>query len=500
MLLGIDVGTTGAKAAVFDCSGNMLGYGFKEYGINCPQVGWAEQDPEFVWEKTKEVIKIACNGVGEKIKAVSLSVQGDAVIPIDKNRKAIGPAHLGMDYRATEQVKRITELIEERKLFEITGMRPHPMNSLVKIMWIRDNQPSIYKKAYKFVTYADFIMAKLGSDEIVIDYTMASRTMGFETSTKKWSKEILDKVEISVDKLATPIASGSIVGKIETSLAKELGIASTAVIVAGGHDQTCAALGAGVVETGTALDSHGTAEVLSICFPEMRVDGNMYNGFFPCYPHVVKDRFFTFALNHTGGILLKWYAEQFCSADAVSAKEKDCSVYEEIMKNLPEQPSSVMALPHFNGSGNPVCDLSSKGVILGLTMSTDRYQIAKAILESLSFEMRLSIEVFKELGIDIKRINCVGGGARSPIGLQLKADVLGMPVNTLKIRESACLGSALLAGIAIGVYSSVEEAVKVVKTAETYYPRKQFVEKYGQRFNLYKQLYPTLREFFAEFK
>ena len=493
-LLGIDVGTTGAKASIFDLSGNLLGYGFKEYGVKCERQGWAEQDAEEVWKATKQVIKTACKNVGESVTAISISVQGDAVIPIDESKNAIGTAHLGMDYRGLSQTEKCKKMADEREIYNLTGMRPHPMNSIIKIAWIKENQPSLYQKAYKFVTYADFIMAKLGSDEIVIDYTMASRTMAFDTISKKWANEILRLFGISEDKLAKPTPSGTVVGTINEDLANELGISKSAVLVTGGHDQTCAALGAGVIDSGVALDSHGTAEVLSFCLPKISIDERLFSGYYPYYSHVVKDKYFTFALNHTGGILLKWYAEQFCNFDYLTAKEKGVSVYDVIMENLPKEISPVMVLPHLNGSGNPVCDLSSKGVIVGLTMNTNRYDIAKAVLESLAFEMRLNIEYLKSSGIEINRINCVGGGARSDIGVQLKADVLSMPVHTLKIRESACLGASLLAGVAVGEYKSFEQAIKVVETEKTYYPREEFSKKYDERYKIYKQLYSIVKE------
>ncbi|HVI41996.1 MAG TPA: FGGY family carbohydrate kinase, partial [Anaerovoracaceae bacterium] len=247
LLLGIDVGTTGAKAAVFNDDGIQMGYAFQEYGIISPQRGYAEQDAELVWNITKEVIKKAITGIGHEIAALSISVQGDAIIPINENREALSYAQLGMDYRGTEETKRCETEFGGRNLFELTGMRPHPLNSLIKILWIKNNDPELYDKTFKFVTYADFILGKLGSDEIVIDYTMASRTMAFDIKKLQWSKEVSDKLDIDIDKLATPVPSGTIVGTIQKGLADELQLNQKALLVAGGHDQTCAALGAGIV-------------------------------------------------------------------------------------------------------------------------------------------------------------------------------------------------------------------------------------------------------------
>ncbi|MDR2480075.1 MAG: hypothetical protein LBD48_12285 [Treponema sp.] len=498
LVMGIDVGTTGAKAAVFDEKGNQRGYGFEEYGIHCPRSGWAEQDGEEVWNSTKRVIAQSVAECGGRegragIAALSLSVQGDAVIPLDHNRNALGPAQLGMDYRGAEEAAYLAELFGGHWLFQHTGMRAHPLNSLVKIVWLLKNDPGLFEKAQKLVTYADFIMAKLGSDDIVIDKTMASRTMALELDSGKWSPAILEKLSIDPDKLGVPVPSGTVVGRLSSPLASELGIRAGALLVAGGHDQSCAALGAGIIDETTALDSHGTAEVVSAAFFSPRTDDCMYESFYPCYFHTVPGMYCTFALNHTGGILLKWFVEQFCHADAEEAKRNGERLYELVLgKENSGKPSPVIVLPHFNGSGTPSCVTSAKGAILGLTMTTTRHDVARAVNEALSFELKINLQTMEKAGIGVKRLRCAGGGARSPLGLQSKADITGLPFSTLKIREAACLGAAILAGIAAGVWKNTGEAAGIIETGDTYYPNQENVRLYNERFDIYRQIYDTL--------
>lgn len=488
-LMGLDVGTTGAKAVVFDEKGIQQGYGFCEYGITYTKEGYAQQEPEAIWKIAKEVMKNAAKDNGSQIAAISLSVQGDAVLPIDENRKAIGPAQLGMDYRGTEETRWCNEVIGGKKLFSITGMRPHPMNSIIKILWVKNNQPESYDRTWKFVTWSDYILAKLGSEDIVIDYTQASRTMAFDLKKKEWSKEILDKMGINVEKLAKPVPSGIQVGKIDRRLAQELEINPYAVLVTGGHDQTCASLGSGVINESLALDSHGTAEVISTLMEKPELTEGMYGDYYPCYCSLLPERYFTFSLNHTAGLLLKWFSENFCKGDYPEAERNHESIYNYIFERMPEEPSHVMVLPYMNGTGTPTCDLSQKGAFLGLTMNTSRFDVAKAIVEALSFESRLNIECLKKNGIAIKELRCVGGGARSPKGLQNKADILGMPISSLKVREAACLGAALSAGLSIKLYQSPEEAVNVVSVKDTYEPDEQKYRIYSDRFELYKEMY-----------
>lgn len=494
-LLGLDVGTTGTKAVVFDLDGNIKGYGFREYDVICEKPGYAEQDPQRVWELTKFVIRQAVSESGIKdIRALSLSVQGDAVIPVDRYITPLHNALLGMDYRSVKQGEQCSRLIGERELFNITGMRPHPMNSLTKILWFKEYLPDIFNKTFKFMTYADYILSKLGAEPI-IDYTMASRTMAFDLASKTWSDNILSKVGIDQDLLSKAVPSGEVVGEIDPDLANEFGVAEGMLLVTGGHDQTCAALGAGVVKEDIAIDSHGTAEVLSTAFKKQMLNDSMYNGFYPCYCHVKKDMYFTFALNHIGGILLKWYRDNLGYAEVLEAEEAGIGAYQLMESKAPKGPSSVLVLPHFNGSGTPWCDLESKGAILGLTMATTRHDIVKGILDSLTYELRINIETMRNAGININELRSVGGAAKSPIWMQIKADITGCKVATLKVREAACLGAALLAGTAAGGYGNLDEAVKhTVVLKDIYHPDKNAQTLYNEKYGVYKEIYDTLKK------
>lgn len=493
-IIGLDVGTTGAKAIVFNLEGNILGYGFSEYGIIAEKPGYAEQNAEAVWQVTKDVIKQAIEQSGLKqIDALSLSVQGDAIIPVDASLMPLHPTLLGMDYRTVEEVEICKALFGDQQLFEQTGMRPHPMNSLTKILWFKRHMPELYDQTYKFMTYADFILSKLGAKP-VIDYTMASRTMAFDLDKKAWSEPILKALKIEVSKLSEAVPSGESVGFLSEDLMMEWGLEKTVVLVAGGHDQTCAALGAGVIDENMAIDSHGTAEVVSAAFYQMRNNKEMYLAYYPCYCHVVEDMYFTFSLNHIGGILLKWFRDQFAFEERQLAEQNNQNAYTLLLERAPEQPSHVMVLPHFNGSGTPWCDLESKGAFIGLTMHTTKEDITKGIIDSLAYELRMNLEEMKKAGISISELRCVGGAAHSSKWLQVKADVTNCTVKTLKVREAACLGAALLAGTAIGGYSDLKEGVlKTVKIDQTYTPNPERYHIFNDKYVVYKEIYSALK-------
>ena len=482
LLLGIDVGTTSVKAMVFTPEGRALSCVRKTTTVSYPAPGWAEQDAEAVWVLVCEAIREAAGMYVGQIGALSVSVQGDAIIPVDDNRTALGPAQLGMDYRAVSLVEEFSAEYDAFNIFQRTGMRPHPLNSAFKILWILKNDPALTRRVRTFATYSDYILGKLGSDGMVIDLTMASRTMLYNTLEKKWDPEILKNSGLSADRLSLPVKSGTVVGKLRKTLAEKLGLTPDVLLVAGGHDQTCAAFGSGVIRDGLALDSHGTAEVLSTCFKNPRFDSPMYDGYYPCYLHAAGDPYFTFALNHTAGILLQWFREQFAENESFS----------DLSASVSPGPSPVLALPHFNGSGTPTCDAKSRGALVGLTLSSTKVDIAGALLDSMAFEMRINLERLSSIGIPISELCCVGGGAEYPQDLQRKADVFQIPVLALRVREAACLGAAFLAGCGAGEYTGPEEAVSNVKAERVYEPG-AMLRPYNDRYELYTHLYDILK-------
>jgi xylulokinase len=415
--IGLDVGTTGVKALVCDIDGKILGSGFHEYNVICDAPGMAEQDPEMVWHYTKEVLSSVISQCDKRqdIRTLSLSVQGDAIIPVDKDLHPLYHALLGMDYRSEPQSRFFCERLGDKFLFQKTGMRPHPMNSAAKILWFVQEKPEIMTKIWKFMTYEDYILCKLGADEPVIDYTMSSRTMLFSLETCDWSNSILEAMNLDRSLLSGPVPSGTPAGTLNRVIASALGLTGTVTLVTGGHDQTCAALGAGLTQENIAVDSHGTAEVIGTAFNEKRTNDTMFESYYPCYCHVKKDMYFTFSLNHIGGILLQWYRDQFCGEELKESVKSGISPYRLMENKTKPGPSSVLVLPHFNGSGTPWCDLSSKGAFVGLTLSTSRHDITKGIMDSLAYELRINLERMRQAGICISDLRAVGGGANSPL-------------------------------------------------------------------------------------
>ncbi|RGZ01572.1 FGGY family carbohydrate kinase [Clostridium sp. AM58-1XD] len=469
----VDVGTTGAKVIVFDEDGRELSAAFREYPVVCEREGWAEQDSERVFDTVLDLMEqCIAGGKIPEIDAVTLSVQGDAVIPVGERGQALLPAILGMDNRSIPQAEFCAGRFGAYQLFEKTGMRPHAINSAVKIMWIQEERPDIAEKTVKYLTYDSFLLKRLGSDEYVTDLTMASRSMMCERGEVRWSEPVLKDLNIALEKLPAIVTSGEGVGRLRRDIAERMKLKNAPYLIAGGHDQTCAGVGAGAVVPGVAVDSHGTAEVLSAGFTAMEDQREMFQSYYPCYRHAVPELYFTFALNHCGGIVFRWFRDTFAREEIKQARSAGRSGYDLIADRMSSGPSDLLFLPHFNGSGTPYCDYSARGTVLGLTLSAEKYDIARALLEGLAMELRLNMEQFEKIGIAAGEIRCVGGGASHPKVLQIKADVLNRPVSVMENREAASLGAAVIAFAGMGYFKTIQDGVKkMVKVRETYEPR-----------------------------
>ena len=494
-LLGLDIGTTGCKAVAFDEEGSLLARAYREYSLLHSKPGWAELDVNLLWKKIKEVISdVASKTHPDPIKALSVSTQGEAVVPVTKDGKPLYNFSVSFDKRTEPQCQWWQEEIGKEEIFQITGMPLHPMYTINKIMWLKENRPDIYRKAYKFLCVEDFVIFKLGAFP-AINHSLAARTMCFEIREKKWSEKILSLAGVRKELLSEPKPSGCPVGKVKAKIAEELNLKSDVVVVTGGHDQPCGALGAGVVSPGLVMNAIGTSDVLCPAINEPLLNKEMLENNYCCYPHTCPDIYITISFNLSGGLLLKWYRDTFCFEEKMEAKRAGRDVYDIIVERANPEPVDIYILPHFVGSGTPTLDSKSKGAILGLTIDTTKEDISRAILDSNNYDLRLNMDKLKGAGIPMEEIRTIGGGAKSKKWLQLRADVLGKRVCTLKVSEAVSLGAAILAGVGINIFASPQEGARQwVKTDRVFEPDVKRHSQYRERYHRYLKIYPTLKE------
>lgn len=492
-LLGIDVGTTGCKVISFREDGEILAQAYREYPLIHPQPGWSELDGNVVWEKVSDGIReVASQTDTDPIEAISVASQGEAVTPVWGNCDVLANAITTFDSRTTGICDEILQNITPLEVMQITGMPPSDIHTLAKLVWIKRNQPELYKEVWKFFGFEDFINFRLGVQPVV-DYSLAARTMAFDIINKTWSNRMFELADIDASLLPDTVPSGTIIGEIGKKVSTELGLPSGIVVVAGGHDQPCGALGAGIIRGGEVMDATGTVECIGPAFGEPVINQQMIDGNFSCYPHVVEGLYVTLGFVSSGGVVLRWFRDTFAETEIAQATAENRDVYDILLEDIPDSPGTAMLLPHFTGSGTPHLDLESRGAIVGLTLSTSKGELVKAILEGISYEIKQNLTMLQDAGVEINEVRAIGGGAKSDKWLQLKADMFGKKVIALDISEGVCLGTAILAGTAIGKYSSIEEAVDLlVKPKETYYPREEIAQEYDEKLKVYEQIYPAL--------
>ncbi len=492
-LIGLDIGTTGCKASIFDLEGNLLSSAGREYAVDIPHPNWAEQDAEQVWLLAQEALREAISAIQYAgVTALGLSVQGEAVIPVDGGGRALRPAILGMDTRTERENIWLRGKLGSRKLFERTGMPVHTINTLPKLLWLKRHEPDLWSEALWFLLYEDFLIRKM-TGQAVISRCLASRTQLYDLQADKWSSEILDAIELDQARLAPVRPSGMAVEQMFPDLARDLGLSKPPLVVTGGHDQACGALGVGLTQPGLAMVSTGTAEVVEVVLGSPAVNDTLYKGNVSCYAHVVPGMYLAMTLNHSGGLVLRWFRDVLCQEEIRQAKAAESDPYDLIFQDASPEPSPVLLMPHFSGSGTPLLDTASKGAFLGLTFGTTKSDLAKAIIEGLTYELRINLDLLKEGQVAIDELRAIGGGARSGLWLQVKADVTGIPVVAPKVTEAACWGAALLAGVGAGCFSSAAQAAeRTVHLERRIEPDKERMRRYQTRYEIYRNIYPAV--------
>jgi xylulokinase len=499
-LLGIDIGTTGCKAIVFRVDGQALAHAYREYPLIHPREGWAELDPESVWACVSEAVAEAVDraGPGDPVRALGTAVQGEAVTPVARDGTILANSPVTFDSRTVPYVEEWERKVGREELFRITGMPLHPMYTLNKIMWWRREQPAVYEHAWKFLCYGDFALQRLGLPP-TIDFSMAGRTMAFDLEANQWSDRLLQAAEIDPAKLPEAKPSGTAVGVVPDAIAEELGLPRGVIGAVGGHDQPCGALGAGISRPGLAMDATGTVECVTPIFDRPVLSDSMRESNYCCYHHVVPGLYASIAFNFTGGSLLRWYRDTLGAKEVEEAQVSGLDVYDIMIGKAASGPSRLLVLPHFTMTGTPWFDAASKGAVIGLTLATGADQILKGLLDGITYEMRLNLDRLADAGVEVREIRAIGGGAKSSTWMQLKANIFNRPVSALNVSEAACLGAAILAGVATGEYRSASEAAEaVVKVVKTYDPQPAEAARYAEQYARYQRLYPTLRELLHE--
>jgi len=449
MLLGIDLGTTGCKAAVYDEQGMLRGEGYVEYGLITLSPTMIEQDPEAWWGLTCRAIGLALDAAGTNradVAAVAVSSQGISFVCLDGLGRPLGNAINWLDGRATAECETILARYSAAPLFALTGKRAAPFYVLPKLMWMREHRPDVWASTRTVLMGHDYLVYRL-SGARVTDHSMAGGTLLYDLHALDWSAALLDAFDIPRAWLPELCWSGTAVGGLLPEVASELGLSPDVVVVIGGQDQKCAALGAGLHD-GVATLSLGTASAIVQIMDAPHTDPQMR---IPTFTFVQPGRWVLEGVIATGAGSLRWHRDTI-------APGVPYTVLDEEAARVPNGAGGVRFYPHLGGAGSPHWLPQARAAYEGLSLASERGHLTRAVLEGVAYEMRANLEITQTLAGRVNEAIVFGGGAKSPLWRAIIGDVLGLPVAWTPSVETASLGAAMLAGVGSGVFGTLDTA------------------------------------------
>ncbi len=483
-LIGIDVGSSSVKLAAYQPDGQLLGVVSRSINPRHPQPGWWETDPEDVWRATAQ-------GFGELVQidalrrdppqALAISASGRENFPADENGNPLGPNLMGADIRGEEFETPPPGAPHPEPWTLSCGHLRERMDPVLRLMWWRKTHPEIYEKAQSYPDWHGFLTLRLCGRN-VSERSLVGRWLVYDLATKTWSPERLAEYEIRSALLPEVLPGGAVIGEIKPQVADQLGLPRSLKIVNGGHDLNCAGIGVGASRLGSACLISGSYEnvlIPTVAYPSPAM---LLRGL-SITPHLGKIERSVYAICPTGNAVLNWARETVnLPLESLASQLGDTSL----------GPSPVMALPYLSGAmlywekGRKL-----RGVLAGITLATSPVDIVRAFMESIAYDHVNTFAILKEEGILIDQIRATGGGTRSEWWTQLKADMLGVPIEVSTQPEPGTLGAALLAGTGIGIYADLDEASQACsRTEKTYLPNPERAALHEERLTLYRRAVP----------
>lgn len=489
-IAGLDIGTTGCKLTVFDADGRYLDKAYQDYPVRRSS-SEHEMDAASIMDSVWLVI---CQ-MAEKypdIAGIGVTSFGETFVAADENGVPLYPAMLYTDPRGFEECRELSEKLGRRKILHITGADPHEMYSISKMMWLKRHEPQVYEKTRHLFLIEDYVVFHL-TGNAQIDYSLAARTQAFDIRELVWSDEIFEAAGIDKTLMSKAVPTGTPAGPLRMDAAEKTGLSPKTLIVSISHDQVAAAIGAGVFSSDTAVDGAGTVECITPVYDTLPDLDAMSEGRFAVVPYVIPGKYVCYAFSYTGGALISWCVETLAKKEKELAEKEGISVNGYLESGYAD-PTGILVLPHFAGAATPYMDSGSKGAVLGLDASTTINQLYCACMEGVVYEMLINMEYLEKSGIPFHMLHATGGGARSEVWMQMKADMLNMPVTALATSDAGTVGSAMLTGIAAGCFRNLEDAAAhMVEKKRVYKPRIAMHEKYQKIYQRYRKVYDAVR-------
>jgi xylulokinase len=495
-LLGIDVGTGGTRAVVVDENGNVVASATAEHApFVSPQTGWAEQEPRDWWRATAEAV----HGVlaqaevsADEIACVGFSGQMHGAVLLDESEEVLRPALIWCDQRTDAQGKEITKLLGASRLIELTANPALTNFTATKLLWVREHQPELWSRFRFFLLPKDYVRFRL-TGERATDVADASGTLLLDVANRRWSDAMLDALDINKSCLPALFESSEITGRVSAEGAAVTGLRQGTPVVAGAGDQAAGAVGMGIVRPGAVSATIGTSGVVfaATARPALDKGGRVHT-----FCHAIPNRWHVMGVTQAAGLSLRWFRDRFGLGDN-SASTYEHDPYDLLCNeaaNAPPGSDGVLWAPYLMGERTPHLDPGARAALVGLAASHTRAHALRAILEGVAFSLRDTLTVFEEMDVPVETIRLGGGGSRGPLWRQIQADIYGREVEILEAEEGAAYGAALLAGVGVGTWSSVDEAcAQVVRVASRVEPDVPASVLMNGRYSAYRALYPALR-------
>ncbi len=488
--LGIDIGGTGCKCVAFQADGRQLAIAYTEYPLAAGQVNLPSET------LTTSVFQVIAKCTAQlkdrqNIASVTVSSFGESFVAVDELGNALTDILLYFGNTESEEFSRLIQKIGEEKFMKIARILPDASYSLSKMLY---TQKIADRPVWKYLFIAGFITYRL-TGKTCADISLACRSLLYDVEKCCWSKELLEACGIEESTLPEVLPTGGKVGTILPEIAAQLGLSDDVQVVIGSHDQIVNALGAGVQNVGDAVDTSGTCECITPLFAAIPENLDFQKNNFACVPYLESRGYVTYAYNISAGSVIRWYRDALAGGLVEEAKQRNVSIYDLLNEQCPSAPSDLMVLPFLQGmGGTPDVDPAASGLIAGLTTQTRLPDIYRALLEGVTYEMRYNQEKLGENGVQLQRLYACGGGARSPVWLQIKADVLGCEIIPVKSEETGAMGSAILGLAAVTGEKPFEIAKRFWNYGEPIRPNPEHQTIYDKKYKMYK----TLRSLYME--
>ena len=498
-LIGIDIGTTGAKTLLIDSEGRVVGSATVEYPMYTPRPLWAEQEPEDWWQATVGSIRQVLRSTGvdkTELAGIGLTGQMHGMVLLDAQGRVLRPCIMWNDQRTANECRWIMERVGRERFLELTMNPALPGFTAPKIVWTRDHEPEVYTQVAKVLLPKDYVRYRM-TGEYATEVSDASGTVLLNVGERRWSEEVLSLLNIPMEWMPTCVESPEITGRVTAEVADATGLPVGLPVVGGGGDQAASGVGTGIVEPGLVSVTMGTSGVVFAYTdaPSRDPEGRLHT-----FCHAVPGKWHVMGVTLAAGGSLRWLRDTLGAAEMDVAALTGVDPYEIMTAEAALAPAGsegLIYLPYLSGERTPYPDPNARGAFFGLTVRHNKRHMMRAVLEGVAYSLRDSIELFRDLNVPISQVRATGGGARSRVWRQILADVFGTELVTVNVTDSSAYGAALLAGVGARVYANVPEAcAQTVKIVDTVQPVPENRRAYDAYYPVYRSLYPALKPAF----